>query len=202
MDASNESCQPPRPGGAHAAAIRRMIDASPPFRPGAGAGELVAAFAEPGSRMPAFLALSARGRAALPAVRDGLRHPDSHVRRWCVILADNVADAATLRAVVPLLDDPCAGVRRWAVHTLACECCKDGPNPVDAVPLLLERIERDPSIRVRRQAVAMLAHHRAPDPRAAPVLRRLAAEAADRKLRLHAARGLERYAAAGVGSRE
>ena len=85
-------------------------------------------------------------------------------------------------------------MRVWAVHSLSCESCKDGPNPIDAVPLLLERIELDESINVRRQAVAMLAHHRTPDPRVLPVFKRVMANEDDRKLRLHANHGLKRYA--------
>ena len=36
---------------AHAATIRRMIAAAPPFRPGASAAELVEEFATPANRM-------------------------------------------------------------------------------------------------------------------------------------------------------
>ena len=68
---------------------------------------------------------------------------------------------------------PKAEVRVWAVHSLSCEECKDGPNPVDVIPLLLERIEQDPNIKVRRPAVAMLVHHRPTDPRALPILRKI-----------------------------
>ncbi len=148
--------------------------------------------------MAAFLALCARGPEALPAVREGLKHANWHVRRWSAALADNFADSQTLHALVPLLQDPQAAVRVWAVHSLACETCKDGPNPIDAIPLLLERIESDTSIKVRRQAVAMLAHHRSPDARVRPVFKQIMAQQTDRKLRLHAEAGLKRYEAAGL----
>jgi HEAT repeat protein len=183
---------------AHAATIRRMIQEAPPFRPNATPDELVAEFANGENRMAAFLALYARGKEALPAVRAGLKHADWNIRRWCASLADNFADADLFRALVPLLHDPKSEVRVWAVHSLSCESCKDGPNPVDAVPLLLERIESDPNMRVRRQAAAMLAHHRSPDARVLPVFKRIMAEETDRKLRLHAEHGLKRYAAAGL----
>jgi HEAT repeat protein len=185
-------------GGAHAATIRHMIDDAPPYRPEATPDELVAEFANGQNRMAAFLALYSRGKEAVPAIRAGLTHPDSNIRRWCASLADNFADAELFRALVPLLGDPKAEVRVWAVHSLSCETCKDGPNPVDAVPLLLERIESDESMRVRRQAVAMLAHHRSPDARVLPVFKRLLLEESDRKLRLHAEHGMRRYAAAGL----
>jgi HEAT repeat protein len=184
--------------GAHAATIRRMIDDAPPFRPEATPDELVAEFANGQNRMAAFLALYSRGKEAVPAIRAGLMHADSNIRRWCASLADNFADAELFRALVPLLNDPKAEVRVWAVHSLSCETCKDGPNPIDAVPLLLERIESDASMRVRRQAASMLAHHRSPDMRVLPVFKRLLAEESDRKLRLHAEHGMRRYAAAGL----
>jgi HEAT repeat protein len=175
-----------------------MIDEAPPFRPDATPDELVAEFANAPNRMAAFLALYSRGREAVPAIRAGLTHSDWNIRRWCASLADNFADAELLRALVPLLNDPKAEVRVWAVHSLSCETCKDGPNPVDAVPLLLDRIESDVSVKVRRQAVSMFAHHRSPDVRVLPVFKRLLMEESDRKLRLHAEHGIRRYAAAGI----
>jgi len=175
-----------------------MVEESPPFRPDATSKELVAEFANADTRFPAFLSLYSRGHDALPAVRAGLKQANWQVRRWCALFIDNFSDAESLHALVPLLHDPKSQVRVWAVHSLSCESCKDGPNPIDAVPLLLERIELDKSIKVRRQAVAMLAHHRTPDARVLPVFHRILAEEDDRKLRLHAERGIERYAAAGL----
>jgi HEAT repeat protein len=160
--------------------------------------ELVAEFANGQNRMPAFLILYSRGKEAVPAIRAGLTHSDANIRRWCASLADNFADAELFRALVPLLNDPKAEVRVWAVHSLSCETCKDGPNPVDAVPLLLDRIESDVSMKVRRQAASMLAHHRSPDERVLPVFKLLLVEETDRKLRLHAEQGIQRYATAGL----
>jgi HEAT repeat protein len=186
--------------GDHAAVIHRMLKDAPPFRPQAAPEELVAEFANGQNRMPAFLALYSRGAEVLPAVRQGLQHANWHIRHWSAILADNFADDETLRALTPLLHDPRAEVRVWAVHSLACERCKNGPNPVDAIPLLLERIERDPNIKVRRQAVAMLAYHRSPDPRVLPILKKIVSEEADQKLRRHAEQGLKRYGIAGLSA--
>lgn len=191
-------CGTPGLEAAHAEALNRMVEAQPIFRPDATSAELVDEFANGENRMPAFLSLYSRGEAALPAVREGLRNANWRVRKWCALFIDNFADAETLHALVPLLRDPKAAVRTWAVHSLSCESCKDGPNPIDAVPLLLERIEMDESIKVRRQAVAMLAHHRSPDARVLPVFKRILAEEDDRKLRLHAEQGVKRYAEAGL----
>ena len=98
---------------------------------------------------------------------------------------------------VPLLRDPKSDVRLWAVHSLACDHCKEDVScPVDVVPLLIERIELDESIRVRRMATIMLGTDY-PDRRAAPVLMSLLEEE-DRKLRFHAENGLRRYGELGL----
>jgi len=154
---------------------------------------LVAQFADAEARWEAFLALLDLGPAGLPSVREGLQSEAWQVRRWCTIVLDHVADAATLEHLIPLLHDPKSNVRMWAVHSISCDRCKQEANPLDVIPLLIERIEADASIRVRRMAVAMLAHHVEPDPRCVPVFETLLADESDRKLRLHAGEGLERY---------
>ena len=51
-----------------------------------------------------------------------------------VLLLDQVADAESLKALVPLLRDPNSKVRAWAVHSLACDHCKEEIScPVDVV---------------------------------------------------------------------
>lgn len=186
--------------GTHALAIRRMIEDAPPFRPEAAPEELVAEFANGQNRMAAFLALYDRGPKALPAIQKGLQDANWKIRQWSAILADNFADSEIIRTLTSLLHDPKPEVRVWAVHSLSCERCKDGPNPVDVVPLLLGRIREDSNIRVRRQAVAMLAHHRTPDPRVLPIFKTILLEEDDRKVRLHAEQGLKRYGIAGLGA--
>ena len=198
---SNEpACEVPGRMPNHAEKLREMVEDAPAFRPEASNDELVAEFADPANRFPAFLTLYSRGAETLPAIRSGFGHANWQVRRWCAMLADNFADAETLHALVPLLRDPKAAVRLWATHSLVCDNCKDGPNPIDAVPLLLERIERDESIRVRRQAVAMLAHYGKPDGRVLLAFRHILANELDRKLLLHAEKGVKRYAEAGLRS--
>jgi HEAT repeat protein len=124
--------------------------------------ELVARLAsDPRERGQAFEDLVALGVAARDAVREGLGHANWEVRRWCAIWLDRHADPESLRALVPLLRDPKSKVRLFAVHAIACERCRSGENPIDVVPLLVERIRIDESIRVRRHAVAMLASQHA-----------------------------------------
>lgn len=198
-ETSSHSPEPPSElKGVHAATIKRMIAEAQPFRTGATPEELVAEFAHGTKRMPAFLALCGLGSAALPAIRKGFTDANWHVRHWCAVVADNFADPETLQALVPLLEDPKSQVRVWAVHALTCDLCKGESRVFDAVPLLLTRIAEDESIKVRRQAVAMLAHHHELDDRVVPVFERIMNNEDDPKMRFHAGKGLVRYADAGM----
>jgi HEAT repeat protein len=143
-------------------------------------------------RFANYQALLDMGSDALPAIRQGLRADDRQVRRWSAMALDQIADADALADLVPLLRDPYAGVRLWAVHSIACEHCKDDVEcPVDVVPHLIERVRVDPSVRVRRMAVIMLGDELA-DPRGITVLEEVLESDTDRRLLAHAKRGLER----------
>ncbi|REJ74524.1 MAG: hypothetical protein DWQ36_20715 [Acidobacteria bacterium] len=173
-------------------------------RPPEDATTLVRRFAAAGaSRYDALVALGELSPdTALPALRRGLRDDDWHVRHWCAIALDQLADADALADLIDLLDDPHYKVRLWAVHSLACDHCKPGVEaPCDIVPLLIERAERDEHPRVRKMATVMLAHQLI-DERALSLLRRKASRTDpgdDPKLRMHARQGLERYREAGLG---
>ena len=147
-------------------------------------------------RFDAYMRLCSLGAAALPATIDGLRHPNWQVRRWCAMYMDEHADDEALHALVPLLEDSKAIVRLWALHSVSCEHCKDDQCPIDVTPLLLDRLERDDSIRVRRMAAAMIAF-RPPDRRAVPHLRSVEKTTDDRKLRFHCGHALQRLAEIG-----
>ena len=167
-------------------------------RTGGNPDDLVAAFSESDTRFHAYMELQDHGAEALPAIREGLTHPHWVVRKWSAMYLDHHADAESLEALLPLLRDPKNEVRLWAVHSISCDTCKPGGNPVDIVPLLIERAEEDESIRVRRMATVMLASQTL-DARVVPTFNRLLAEEKDRKLKLHARNGLERYREAGLG---
>jgi HEAT repeat protein len=151
--------------------------------------ELVARLADDEGRWERFTRLQAIGPQARDAVREGLANANWQVRRWCAIWLDHFADAESLEALVPLLHDPKSKVRLFAVHSLACDRCKDGDNPLDVVPLLIERIRNDESIRVRRHAVAMLAHYHA-HAHLEGFFRDLLDTETDAKLRKHAGAGV------------
>jgi HEAT repeat protein len=167
----------------------------------AAARELIDQLADPARRDAALAALDDLGPAALPAVREGLGHGHWQVRRWCALYLDRHPDVVSLELLIPLLRDPKSKVRLFAVHSLSCEHCKGGENPIDVVPLLLERIDGDDSIRVRRMAVAMLAYGR-PDRRAVAVFKALLERETDAKLRLHASLGLMRCLEVGIAGAE
>ena len=158
---------------------------------------LVLMLADGERRFEAWQRLDALGKQALAAIREGLRHGDWQVRRWCAMLLDHLADPESLSDLVPLLHDRKSGVRMWAVHSLACDRCKEDENPLDIFPLLAERIHHDDSIRVRRMAVIMLAQQPL-DHRVGRLYAELLETESDRKLRFHAELGLERYRKAGL----
>lgn len=156
---------------------------------------LVASFAVAELRVETLSRLLELGKAVLPAVREGLKHPDWHVRHWCAIYLDRGADPSMLADLVPLLNDPEPRVRLWAIHSISCEHCKDYACPIDVVPLLADRADCDPVIRVRKMAIAMLAFLPR-DPRIPEVFERALARERNAKILLHARLGLEKYRAA------
>jgi len=156
------------------------------------APRLVRALGGPEGQFEAHRALIALGPAALPAIREGLTSDNWEIPYWCAVCLDQVADTDSLRDLVPLIRDPHFKVRLWAVHSVACEHCKEDVGcPIDVVPLLIERAEMDEHMRVRRMAVIMLGREFT-DHRAVPVLEQILRDEDDRKLRLHAERGLRR----------
>jgi HEAT repeat protein len=153
---------------------------------------LVSALGGATGQFEAYRALVALGAGALPAIRRGLGSDNWKIRYWCAICLDQVADAESLGDLVPLIADPHFKVRLWAVHSVACDHCKDDVRcPSDVIPLVFEHAQIDEHVPVRRMAVIMLGREFT-DRRAVPVLERILRDAADRKLRLHAEWGLRR----------
>jgi hypothetical protein len=67
--------------------------------------EPVNAFADGKDRFPTLLRLQALADAALTVVRDGLKHPNWHVRHWCAIYIDRHGREEALHDLVPLLTE-------------------------------------------------------------------------------------------------
>jgi hypothetical protein len=117
---------------------------------------LVAALADPAQRDSAFAALGPSARAA---VRAGLGDGRWEVRRWCAVWFIRFAEASDFEALAPLVRDPKSRVRHAAL--VAVTHAPGLAERSDVVPLLLERACDDASVRVRRQAVLLLAWDRA-----------------------------------------
>ena len=121
-------------------------------------------------------ALAAMGADAVEALIDGLDHEHSRVRAHCAGLMDQIGDPRCLTALERALEDPVADVRRRALHSIACEHCKEAPLEVDRVALAVRHALGDPSVRVRRVATHQLGLL-PPDPRSADALRHLISDA-------------------------
>lgn len=116
------------------------------------ARRLVDALAEPQQRDAALREIAALGGAARAALHEGLRDGRAEVRRWCTIALWHQPDSGDLAALLPLLRDPRSSVRHAVVVVLAL-----AHPPAEVMPRLVERAVEDTSLRVRRQAVSMLA---------------------------------------------
>ena len=152
---------------------------------------LVAALADATGRLSAFAELVALGPSARDAVRAGLGDGRWEVRRWCAYWFVRFADADDFEALVPLVRDPKSRVRHAALIALVHAPGLAGRS--DVVPLLLERACDDESLRVRRQAVLLLAwDHAHPDLEA--FFAGLLETEEDARLRFYARLGIGRVA--------
>lgn len=134
----------------------------------------------------------------LDAVLAGFDHTDPDVRKWCVALMDHHATARCIEPLRRSLHDPMTPVRRHAVHSVGCQSCKDDPLDIGVVGLLIERIEQDTSIRVRRAATHMLGNQ-PPDEDAREFLDDLLGRAGDEKLRRNARWAREQHRSGTAG---
>ena len=152
--------------------------------------EAVERLADKATFAEGWSALQAAGREAVPAVREGLSHPNPRVRQFCAMFIDAHWDERALQRLILSLHDPKLKVRKAAVHSLGCDRCKSGENPIDVLPYLEERIREDKSIKVRRMAVFTLAIQ-TPNQKIARVLRRVLRDHTDPKIRKFAEYGLK-----------
>ena len=120
-----------------------------------------------------------------------LHHPDPHIRRSCLWLLDHHANDVSMPVFAQAMTDDVDFVREIALHSLACEGCKEGELCVaDVVPPLVRVLEHDPKPDLRIKALSALvglsrrdervreALERAARDNTDPVVRRCAADAA------------------------
>jgi HEAT repeat protein len=107
----------------------------------------------------ALRSLMAAGSEATPMLRRGLTHSNPAVRAGCCIVLDHFLDEAALPEPMKNLEHDDDQVRKWALHALACDRCKEGacrPAEDQVVPIALHMLREDPSRRVRVEAVHLL----------------------------------------------
>jgi len=112
--------------------------------------------------------LMAAGSLAIPALLEGLRHPEPSVRIGCCMVLDHHMDESALPELIANLHHENEMVRAWAMHALACDRCKEGacrPGEDQVLPIAAQMLIEDESRRVRQMAAGVLGPsvHRHPD---------------------------------------
>ena len=64
-------------------------------------------------------------KAVSPAVKP---HANADVRFHCCRFLDRFLEPGILADLIGMLDDPDPRVRNTTLHTLACDCCKEGDS--------------------------------------------------------------------------
>src|SRR3954464_6191861 len=86
-----------------------------------------------------------------------LHHPDPHIRRSCLWMLDHDANDVSMPVFAQAIEDAVDFVREIALHSLACEGCKEGELCVaDVVPPLVRVLEHDPKPDLRIKALSAL----------------------------------------------
>ena len=107
----------------------------------------------------AYWALIAAGFDVVPYVRAGLHHPNADVRYHCVRVLDHYLTADVLDDLISMLDDPDERVRCSALHTLACDRCKEGdcrPSKAQVVMRAIRALRQDPGAHARAMAIEVV----------------------------------------------
>lgn len=135
--------------------------------------DYVAQLAIPHRAKDAFWHLALSGPDALPAVRRGLTSDDHAVRLGCTRVLDHLVDEESWPELIAMLDDTDPATRFWALHSLACDKCKDNacrPAKADIFRHALNMLQTDPSRHVRAMAVELVGRFVHEDPTAEAAL--------------------------------
>ena len=103
--------------------------------------------------------LMRRGPEATRALQRGLSDADPAVRVGCCIVLDHHLDSLAIPDLLANLGHRDAAVRRWAMHALACDRCKEGdcrPGESDVIPLAMRLLIDDVDYQVRTAAAHAL----------------------------------------------
>lgn len=97
-------------------------------------------------------------RASVPTLQSAaLHHPDAAVRHGLLNLLDHYANDASMDTFAAALHDPDPAVRNVALHSIACESCKEQEMcAADVVPELIYVLHNDPSPELRNKTLLQL----------------------------------------------
>jgi hypothetical protein len=121
--------------------------------------ELVETLAVPHRATSAYRTLLDLGMTVLPAVQASLQHDNPDVRFNCCRFLDRYLSAETLADLLAMLNDGDKRVRCSALHTLACDRCKEGDcSPEEAQVLLaaMKLLTSDHDAHVRAMAIEVV----------------------------------------------
>lgn len=107
------------------------------------------------------------GVQAVPALKQGLSHPNPAVRAAVCVILDHCLEEDCIPDLRANLTHDDEEVRAWAIHALACDRCKEGscrPGEDDTIPIAVDMMLNDPSALVRSRAIALVGEsvHRRP----------------------------------------
>lgn len=121
--------------------------------------QIIEELALPYKAPDAYRALLNIGMQAVPAVRAGLRHENADVRLHCCRFLDRYLSPDTLADLLGMLNDPDGRVRSSALHTLACDRCKEGackPEEGEVLPKAMKLLACDLDAHVRAMAIEVV----------------------------------------------
>jgi hypothetical protein len=110
----------------------------------------------------AYRTLFDMGFAVVPIARQGLRHENTSVRYYCCALLDHFLVPEALGDLLDMLRDPDPRVRQSALHTLACDRCKQGacrPVETEVLPEALRMLNEDGDPHVRAMAIEVVGEY-------------------------------------------
>lgn len=110
----------------------------------------------------AYRKLFAMGFEVVPIAKEGLKHEHASVRYYCCSLLDHFLAPEALEDLIGMVDDPDPEVRVMALHTLACDRCKEGDcRPAEAKVLskALRILHDDSNAHVRAMAIEVVGQY-------------------------------------------
>ncbi len=110
----------------------------------------------------AYRQLFAMGFEVAPIAQAGLKHESPSVRYYCCSLLDHFLLPEALEDLIGMVHDPDPNVRVMALHTLACDRCKEGdcrPAEKDVLPTALRTLHEDTDAHVRAMAIEVVGQY-------------------------------------------